>query len=142
MRYPMSSTPIFLSVLCAAFAATHADAQCVAASTAWKNNALPAQSAAFGATFSVVPGAARIDAVTGLSLKAATGYASLAAIVRFTTAGSVDARNGGVYAADASIPYVAGATYKFRLAVDPPARRYSVYVTPPGAAERLLAMNY
>ncbi len=142
MRNPMSSPAFFLLVLSAALAAPRADAQCVAASTAWRNNALPAQSAAFGATFSAIPGAARIDALTGLSLKSASGYASLAAIVRFNNAGYIDARNGGVYAADASIPYTVGATYKFRLAVDPPARRYSVYVTPPGAAERLLALNY
>ena len=123
-------------------AAVQARSQCLASASSWKNTALPAQRAAFGATFSAIPGAARIDALTGLSLKSASGYASLAAIVRFNNAGYIDARNGGVYAADASIPYTAGATYKFRLALDPAAHRYSVYVTPPGAAERLLAMNY
>jgi hypothetical protein len=122
--------------------AGRAAAQCLASSTAWKNNALPVQSASFGATFSAIPGGAKIDAVTGLSLGGATGYSSLAAIVRFNNAGYIDARNAGVYAADASIPYIAGATYRFRLTVDPAARRYTVYVAAPGAAERLLAMNY
>ncbi|MCM2303761.1 MAG: Ig-like domain-containing protein [Elusimicrobia bacterium] len=129
-------------LLLAACGAVRASAQCLASSTGWKNTALPAQSVPFGATFDAIPGAARIDALTGLSLGAASGYSSLAAIVRFNNAGYIDARNGGVYAADASVPYVAGATYRVRLTVDPAARRYSVYVAPPGAAERLLAMNY
>ncbi|MBI2387589.1 MAG: Ig-like domain-containing protein [Elusimicrobia bacterium] len=130
------------SAALSALAAGQARGQCLASAAAWKNNALASQSASFGATFSAIPGAARIDALTGLSLNAASSYASLAAIVRFNNAGYIDARNGGVYAADASIPYTAGATYKFRLAVDPAAHRYSVYVAPPGAAERLLALNY
>jgi hypothetical protein len=116
--------------------------QCLTSSTAWKNTAHTAQSAPFGATFDAIPGAARIDALTGLSWNGASTYSNLAMIVRFNNAGYIDARNGGVYAADASIPYTAGAAYKVRLAVDPVARRYSVYVAPPGAAERLLAMNY
>ncbi|MDP3544236.1 MAG: Ig-like domain-containing protein [Elusimicrobiota bacterium] len=123
-------------------AAPRAQAQCAAASAAWKNTAFASQTAPFGATFDAIPGGARIDGVTGLSLGAAADYKHLAAIVRFNNAGYLDARNGGVYAADARVPYTAGAAYRFRLTVDPGARRYSVYVAPPGAAERLLALNY
>lgn len=123
-------------------AAVQSAAQCVTATTAWQNRPLAAQTAPFGATFDATPGAARIDGLTGLSLGGASAYANLAAIVRFNNAGYLDARNGGVYAADASIPYTAGAVYAFRLSVDPAAKRYSVWVTPPGAAERTLAANY
>ncbi|MCM2305324.1 MAG: Ig-like domain-containing protein, partial [Elusimicrobia bacterium] len=119
-----------------------AGAQCLTAGPAWRNTPFDSQAAPFGATFDATPGGARIDGVTGLSLGAAADYKQLAAIVRFNNAGLIDARNGGVYAADARVPYTAGSMYRFRLAVDPVAHRYSVYVTPPGAAERLLGMNY
>lgn len=119
-----------------------AGAQCLTAAASWRNTSLPPQAAPFGATFDATPGGARIDGVTGLSLGGAADYKQLAAIVRFNNAGLIDARNGGVYAADARVPYTAGSLYRFRLAVDPVAHRYSVYVAPPGAAERLLAQNY
>ena len=134
--------PLAAAALLAACVALNADAQCLTSSTGWRSSPFASQSAPFGATFDAVPGAARIDGLTALSLGTASGYSSLAAIVRFNNAGYIDARNGGVYAADASVPYIAGATYRFRLTVDPAAHRYTVYVSPPGAAERLLAMNY
>ncbi len=117
-------------------------AACLTASTAWQNAALTPQSAAFSASFDATPSGAKIDGVTGLSKGGATNFTSLAAIVRFNNTGFIDARNAGAYAADASLPYTAGATYHFRLVVDPVARRYSVFVTPPGAGERALATNY
>jgi hypothetical protein len=125
-------------------AAGHAQAQptCTTGSTAWQNVSLPSQSAPFGATFDAVPNGARIDGLTGLSQGSASGFASLAAIVRFNTSGFIDARNGAAYAAAASVPYSAGVRYRFRLVVQPAARRYSVYVTPPGASEILLAPSY
>ncbi|MCM2303356.1 MAG: Ig-like domain-containing protein [Elusimicrobia bacterium] len=142
MRNPISSLALVLVPLSLALGAAPVRAQCVAATAAWKNSAIAAQSAPFTARFTVAPSAARIDGVTGLSPAAATGFAGLAVIVRFNNAGYIDARNGGVYAADASIPYTAGAVYAFRLAVDPGAKRYSVWVAPPGGAERALAANF
>lgn len=138
-RLPLANFfPLALMVLLA----PSVRAQCVTATTAWKNNAFAAPSAAFSARFTAVPSGAKIDGVTGLSQGAATGFPSLAVAVRFNNTGYLDARNGGVYAADASIPYTAGAVYAFRLAVDPAVKRYSVWVTPPGASERALATNY
>ena len=115
---------------------------CTAASTAWKNTPIAPQGAAFSATFDDTPAMANMDGVVGLSQGAASGFTSLAAAVRFNNAGTIDARNGGAYGADAAVPYTAGAKYHFRLQVDPAAHRYSVYVTPPGAAEKALAANY
>ena len=64
-------------------------------------------------------------------------------IVRFSPTGStLDVRNGGGYSADATIPYLAGDTYHFRLIVDIPLHTYSVYVTAPGSDEQLLAADY
>ena len=122
--------------------AAPAAAQCVNSATTWKSSSFPAQSGVFEATFTAAPAAARIDAVTGLSRGAPTGFTSLAVGVRFNNAGYIDARNGAVYAADAQIAYTPGAVYRFRVRVDTAARRFSVWVTPPGAAERALAVNY
>lgn len=128
--------------LLASILAVPAWTQCVPAGTAWKNHPIASQSAPFTARFTASASGANIDGVTGLSLSPATGFPSLAVAVRFNNAGFLDARNGGIYQADASIPYTPGAVYAFRLAVDPAAKRYSVWVAAPGAAEKALATNY
>jgi hypothetical protein len=83
-----------------------------------------------------------MDGVVGFSLDGATGYSSLAVITRFSTAGVIDARNGGTYTAVTAVPYTAGLTYHFRLLINPSSKTYSVYVTPPGGSELTLATNY
>lgn len=128
--------------LLASLLAVPAWTQCVPAGTDWKNHPFASQSAPFTARFTASASGANIDGVTGLSQGPATGFPSLAAAVRFNNAGFLDARNGGVYQADASMPYTPGAVYAFRLAVDPAAKRYSVWVSAPGAPERALATNY
>jgi|GEM_PF-1527726 len=137
-------TIVFLLAAAWLAAAPHARAQtgCLTSSAGWQNTSLAPQSAPFGATFEATPSADRIDGLTGLSLGTASSYANLAAIVRFNNTGTIDARNGGVYAAETAIPYTAGALYRFRLVVDPTAHRYSVFVTPPGGSERRVALNY
>ena len=129
-------------LLAAACAPALARAQCVASSTGWKNTSIAARTAPFSAGYTAIPGSANMDGVTGLSNGSASGFSSLAVIVRFNNAGYIDARNGSAYAAAAQIPYVAGAAYWVRLAVDPVMKRYSAWITPPGAAERALAVNY
>ena len=62
--------------------------------------------------------------------------------MRFNPTGTIDARNGGDYAAATAIPYTAGTTYHFRLDVNLPARTYDIYVTPAGASERLLGSGF
>ena len=52
-----------------------------------------------------------MDGLVGLSNGAAAAWTDLAAIVRFNAAGTIDARNGGAYAAAVAIPYTAGTTY-------------------------------
>src|SRR5256885_10055219 len=54
----------------------------------------------------------------------------------YTTLFRSQARDGGAYAAAATIPYSAGTTYHFRLDVDIPSHSYTVYVTPPGSTDR------
>lgn len=115
---------------------------CKTGGPSWTNTAITAQTGAFTLTFEGVPGAARIDGVFGLSQGAVTDYTRLATIVRFNNSGTIDARNGGTYAALTSVPYASGQRYKVRALIDLAAKRYSVWVTPPGASERQLASNY
>jgi hypothetical protein len=110
--------------------------------TAWSNSAFAPQNTQFIATYEATPNQANADIVIGFSLNAATAYASLAAITRFEPSGVIDARNGADYMADATVRYTAGATYRFRVVVDVSSKRYTVFVTPPGAAEVTLASNY
>jgi hypothetical protein len=68
--------------------------------------------------------------------------ADVAAIVRFNDGGTIDVRNGGVFAAEQKLPYSAGKTYRVRMVIDIPKKTYSVFVTPAGQAEVTLATNY
>jgi hypothetical protein len=115
---------------------------CQTSGASWQNQAFTPQVGKFTARFDATPVAANIDSVLGLAAVNATTFTDLAAIVRFSIAGTIDARNGGAYAALASIPWVAGTTYGVRMTVDVPARSYSVYVTPAGGSEQAVGLDY
>jgi PKD repeat protein len=115
---------------------------CSTSSTAWQGAAFGSQSDLFEARFDVIPQAAGIDGVTGLSQGTGTTYSSFAAVARFNINNTIDARNGGAYAADNTIPYVAGATYRVRLVVDVPAHTYDIYVQPDGGTELVVGKGY
>src|SRR5205807_2333210 len=108
----------------------------------WQNGAIPSQTAAFEARFDATPTAANMAGVVGLSNGPAADWTALAGIVAFETTGVIDARNGGTYAAAATIPYSAGTTYHFRLDIDIPSHTYDIYVTPAGAPEQLLGRGF
>jgi glucose/arabinose dehydrogenase len=108
----------------------------------WRNQAFAAQAGRFTASVSLTPLAAPLDATLGMSLGAQTANTGFAAIVRFNPSGRIDARNGGSYTAASPIPYLAGVTYRFRLLVDVPARRYSIFVTPEGGVEQPVGLDY
>jgi len=109
---------------------------------AWVNSTLPqAETGSFRVMFDATPSGARIDAVTGLSSGSATGYASLAAIVRFNNTGTIDVRNGAVYTAASSIPYSAGTTYHFIMDVDIAAHTYNTYVKV-GSVQTTIGLHY
>jgi len=108
---------------------------CNASSPAWLNTAFTAQTGSFTVQFDATPNGAAIDGITGLSLGATAAYTDLAVIVRFNVRGTIDARNGGAYGAATAIPYTAGTSYHFRLAVDIPTHIYAAYVTAPGGTE-------
>ncbi len=112
-------------------------------SSGFYNAALTAaQSGTFTAQFDASVSLSPSNSVVSLSQAAAAGYTDLAAIVRFNPSGNIDARNGGAYAAAATIPYAANTTYHFRMVIDVAAHTYSIYVTAPGGSEQTVGLNY
>lgn len=96
------------------------------------------------AEFDVTPHGPAVDGVMGYVGSAAqvSSYEDLPISVRLNPSGVFDARNGAAYAAVNPVPYTAHQTYHVRMVVDLPAQRYSVWLTPPGLPEVLLAENY
>jgi hypothetical protein len=82
----------------------------------------------FTSTFSATPNANGIDGVIGFSSQSAASFNDLAAAVRFNPDGRIDVRNGGAYAADANVPYSAGASYVINVLIDVLGHSYSVLV--------------
>ena len=114
-----------------------------ATGSVWQNLALVSpQAGTFTAEIDATPLATGTDAGVGLSNGSQTTFAGLACAARFNTNGKIDARNGGVYAAASTIPYSPNTTYHFRFVVNVPAHTYSVYVTPSGASEQIVGVNY
>jgi hypothetical protein len=126
----------------AASAAPAAPACVTSAGSSWQNVPLTTQTGSFTASFDATPSTAKEDGVIGLSNGAASAFTSQAAAVRFNNTGTIDARNGGVYAASASIPYSAGLSYHFQLVVNLSAHTYSAYVTQGASAQRVIGLNY
>lgn len=111
-------------------------------SALWQNRAIAPKSGTFTATFDTIPNAANINAVTGFSALAASGYQDVAALVRFSPTGTIDVRNGSTYTAKVAVPYAAGKSYRVRMVINVPYRRYDVYVTPAGGTETQIAAAY
>jgi len=103
---------------------------------------MAAQAGTFTASFDAIPLQDNQDAIVALSPGLAGQYSDLAAIVRFNDTGTLDARDGGVYSAGMAVAYGAGISYHVRMVVNVPNHTYSVFVTPAGQSEVLLASNY
>ena len=116
---------------------------CLNADTAWRNRAMPTESGTFQWEADVTPFVTTFnDGVVGLGQAAPNGYSSMGVAVRFNTSGDIDARNGGAYAAGITLAFSLGSAYHLRVPINVGTHTYSVYVTPPGGAEQLLASNY
>ncbi len=105
----------------------------------WTGGDIGGTDGIFSVSFTITPGT---NSLVGLASAKTGNFADLAAIVRFSPEGVVDARNGGVYEANTVLPYTPGNTYKVLMSVDMTSRRYSVTVTPPDAASVMIATNY
>src|SRR5256714_1434884 len=108
---------------------------CLTSAGTWRNNSIPSPAGGFEVQFDATPSTVNMDGVVGLANGPAADYTNLAAIVRFNPTGTIDARNGGDYAAATAIPYTAGTSYHFRLDVNLASHSYDIYVTPAGASE-------
>jgi len=117
-------------------------AGCFQSSTTWQNNTIASQTSTFTLDYDATPQAANINSVVGLSSGAATDYTSLATIVRFNDTGTIDARNGGAYAAVNNVPYTSGTSYHFKLTVNVTNHTYSATVNPSGGSTTTIATNY
>ncbi len=118
---------------------------CTSSTASWQSTSYPAQTGTFTAQWDSTPSAQGIGAFTGFSSIADTTWNDNAAMVRFNTDNTIQVLKGGspdAYAADTTISYTAGSSYHFRLVANIPSHTYSVYVTPQGGTETLLASNY
>src|SRR6266704_2435157 len=115
---------------------------CLTSAGTWRNNSIPSRAGGFEAQFDATPTTANMNGVVGLANGPAADWTNLAAIVRFNPTGTIDARNGGDYAAATAIPYTPGTTYHFRLDVDIASHNYAAYVTPAGATEQLVGSAF
>ncbi len=112
------------------------------ANATWNNFAFPSHSGSFTAAFDAMPSVAGESAAVGISHGAQTAYSGFANIVVFTTAGTIQARNGGMYQAASTIPFSANVSYHFRLAINVTTHTYSIFVTPQGGSEIMVGSNY
>jgi Carbohydrate family 9 binding domain-like len=108
----------------------------------WVNTSFTNQTGNFTAQFDATPSTNLIDGVMGLSSGAQTAFTSFGCLARFSTAGVIDARNGGAYTNASVIPYSANVQYSFRFVVNIPNHTSSVYVTPAGGTEQIVGTDF
>ena len=102
---------------------------CLLSSGTWLNAPLAqVQTSSFRIQFDSTPATSNMDGVTGLSAAPGAAYQDLAAAVRFNVAGTIDARNGGGFAAATAIPYTPGIAYHFILDINIATHTYDVFV--------------
>ena len=113
-----------------------------AGTAAWKTFPVSQQTGSFTWTFRASATPTGSDAVIGLSSVPTTAFSLLAAAMRFNTSNTIDARNGGAYAAVNSFTYTAGTTYEFVCTINVTARTYSATVAQIGGTPVTIASNY
>ncbi len=116
---------------------------CNSVSTTWYNKSISNQTSPFQIEFDATPKVANVNGVIGVSKGAASGYANLAAAVRFSSAGLIDARDGGSYrSTNASVSYGPNIKYHVTMMVDTSLKKYSVYVKMPSGNQMTVAENF
>jgi hypothetical protein len=116
---------------------------CVNATEAsgWLAQNIAITSPSFRVDFDAKTAGPNDDALVGLSRGLADHYSDLATIVRFNSAGMIDARDGGSYRAQSEVPYRAGESRHFTLEVNVDTHRYSAW-EPIGDSGRSIAYDY
>src|SRR5262245_12666273 len=124
-------SPRMLLLGCALFVAGPALAVCVTSSTSFKTTAFSSQGGTFTVDYTATPNGPAVDALTMLSLGAPGSITQGAVIVRFSTTGLIDARDGSTYNSSAGVPYLQGQTYGFHIVVKVSSHTYTVDVKLP-----------
>lgn len=93
----------------------------------WSYQRFAAQSGAFSAVFDVTP-SAEAESLVGLASGNQPVADQFAAVLRFSAAGRIEARNGATFGADKVVTYHAGMRYRVRLDVDLGTHTYSAWV--------------
>jgi len=96
--------------------------------TSWKTFTLPSKDGVFPFAFTVYPTNTGLDLVLGFSPDPVADYTDLAVIVRFYTDNTIDARNGGSYAAENVIAYAVDTAYVIVGTINVTAKTYSATV--------------
>ncbi len=105
-------------------------------------NAIGTQIGMFEASWIAFASADKVDGVIGFSQGIPSEYDHLSCKILFKNTGDLEVSNGADYTSDAAVPYSANQQFSFRMSVDMNAQIYSVWVTPDGADEILLADSY
>ena len=110
----------------------------------WQNFEYPQGviNGSFTAEFDMVAEKNNTNCITGFQSGEAAGFGDLSAILRFTTAGNFDARNGGSYTFDNEVKYSAGLTYHVRMEINSLEMMYDVFITDADGNETQLADDY
>ncbi len=113
----------------------------------WDNYALSQNlTSDFTAEFEVTPrdnqATGEVEGLVAFSKDAGSYYADYAMLFRLNPDGYFDVRNGDIYQSDQVITFSPNLNYKVRLAASFEDHTYSVWVTPSGQGEQLLANNY
>jgi hypothetical protein len=94
----------------------------------WNNRPMPQhQNDVVTVSFEALPSSNGefIDAVIGFSSQWAHAFTDMGPILRFNSAGAVDARNGGAYGASSTFRYTPNTWYSVRFVIDLSAKRYT-----------------
>jgi len=127
----MGSLKAVLTLGCALLVARPALAACVTSGSSFQSTAFPSKSGTFYVDYTATPNGPAVDALTMLSLGTPSSMTKGAVIVRFSSAGLIDARNGSTYDSAAGVPYLMGKSYGFHVVVNVSSHTYTVDVKLP-----------
>jgi len=115
----------------------------IVANNTWQTVALPQTiTGAFSYRWDYLPNQENMDCVFGLSNGVADDWTDLACIVRMSTGGTIDARNGSTYASTNPVAYEAGVNYVVEMWGDIGTKKYSASVRQRGGRAVLLASHF
>jgi hypothetical protein len=108
----------------------------------WVNKPITQQTGVFTAEFNAKATADSVDAVLGLSNVEPADYPDLNVLIQFNNDGFILVKNGDDYESLSEQTYEADMSFAFKQVVDIPAQTHSLWVTPEGGDEVLLAEDY